>query len=1740
MVNKCVMSITLNLLATAADSAPYATMAAGSDPEAVEDPVATGDAKTQSQPSNHTPANLHHSHYIGLPYQDHNYGAPPPPTPPASPPPKLQPVSPSKKLNGFLDSSNVSTLSNATNSADDGVTRCICNFEHDDGYMISCDQCLSWQHVECMGLDRNNIPERYFCEKCEPRSVDVQKAVALQTKKRENMSDSSSTDSEESTAVNPTTYTAISNSPTSLTLTTHHKNKKSKKKKRKREHSERSHKKKKKKHDKKSRTRSLSSELNLFDEDAQVAWIQSEHSDEYEDASKNEYTAELQKFLAAVKPDIECTVPHSRLRAQFADIGAVSIGRKGLIAKERIMEKQTILEYRGKVMLKKQLLTQTAFFSPSYRYTLFYSRFGNIDICVDARVYGNKARYVRRSCSPNTEVLHNTEGDLIRLFLVSCKEIPKDSEITIGFDISHKECPFPLECACGKKNCAVKKHHKHRHESGDRKKNHKNNHIKKEDSNSCGSHPAPLSARRRTVSPLRVSLSTQLVQNSVIDITPAKMTDDEEMQTEVDVETEENQPESNRKLTREERKMEAIMKAFEKMERTQKRRQQALDRLAIAKDNESPNKAKPLEEVAQTTDVIQVDQSNEETLISSLQQAEAQPNAAAKPPVVKRKKKTRYNSTPRRRTRNNSAASTISTEIKPLDQSLSSLPATPITSMPSFFSSNSSPARTHGVVGLINNNDRLLPLVSPVTCNSKHFKFPKTKKLFLNEWLNEKAQEACVDNPLSISTDPVDIVDSASPNTNSHSQLARSNSLSALVGKVGPEASLGSAKKRWLRLAMNEAGGGGGGDSPVGSGALSPSGILAGSAMSPKNETITPLKKRWLRISVSDDQSTALCSAATSASSSPLHPSLDTDCTLPSTSSVLSIYPKPNVSIAVEENLLTTVASSSLILKSSEDILKEDQKIETNHKQLGLVDYSNDLQTKCKEKNDSNQQDLQAVELIFSPAHKFQEGSGTIKPLPLALPAKKDFRKNSSIDSGLSVTTPMDISESPKYFPTDNVHNITDQNKIFNSSENAVVIVPRTLMQSEHAPLNELLTETKPSIEALHLHSKSDQNRPNRPSLSTERTLVSSEGSILAKAELDINKSLSSSHGTVYSLGSGDASQTDLQESVSSLSDFQQSWSSVSEYAVPGNSKSLNHMDKDHLGNDIIAQTAQGTMSDGLNVSQRVSPNTVRTLNFQSPKKIGPDSARSSLDDQTSDLSQSNYTSPKKRALMFIRESENPKTVFSAGWRDSASEKLPQRTEIENKLQENCLGEKTDGGKPVPSTPTSMSLNIGSGIPSVQPLPYPIEGVVTSQVNSGTVAPIAQLSHYPAGGAPVSSETGIHHPPCPVGSRPGVPVQSLSYSVGSANSTPVKVSHAGSSGLPEGTPPVTPPVGSQSPAGTPAVKKKVSLLEYRKRKTTAKPTPASSDPSTPVKSLTSSLSKSTENTPVKMPTTLATLPLFDTPPPVEKDISGKGLRLSTEAEKAISSLTSLLKDTGSKTDAGESRRSSVPVAENAVTQYKGLSEKMSHRIGPNHNLKRSHSPEPPPPPPNKKHNLQLHIPPPPPPKSKATVDSRGGFNNTDSTPPPPFGRQNSYQASPVASASARNNTGMQLYPQQSQYHASSSSSPRGHQTSLTYPVQSTRPSQVNSNQPLNTTFLGYHEQGNLAPAPTHQSQSTSQQYYNETYQVFPQQPTNVAPQGVPQGVNFQQQHRPQGAKPTFSKQSYGQSFSPRRGYYQSQ
>lgn len=86
-----------------------------------------------------------HDPYPSSLSQDHNYGARPPPTPPASPPPPMliRPGEGGVFVPGSQDEASrgttLSTSEDGSYGAD--ITRCICGFTHDDGYMICCDKC---------------------------------------------------------------------------------------------------------------------------------------------------------------------------------------------------------------------------------------------------------------------------------------------------------------------------------------------------------------------------------------------------------------------------------------------------------------------------------------------------------------------------------------------------------------------------------------------------------------------------------------------------------------------------------------------------------------------------------------------------------------------------------------------------------------------------------------------------------------------------------------------------------------------------------------------------------------------------------------------------------------------------------------------------------------------------------------------------------------------------------------------------------------------------------------------------------------------------------------------------------------------------------------------------------------------------------------------------------------------------------------------------------------------------------------------------------------------------------------------------------------------------------------------------------------------------------------------------------------------------------------------------------------
>ncbi|XP_074862197.1 histone-lysine N-methyltransferase SETD5 isoform X3 [Carettochelys insculpta] len=451
------MSIAIPLGVTTPDTS-YSDMAAGSDPESVEASPAVDEKSVYA--SRGYEATQRHS-YRGLPYADHNYGAPPPPTPPASPP--VQTIIPRAELNGLHSPDEENSGDSGSSSEGESIPSwCHCTLSQ-DGFLIKCDK--------CRGMSRGKV-------------------IRLRRRKQDNVSggDSSATESwDEELSPSTVLYTATQHTPTSITLTVNRvRRNKPKKRKRSMEKARTAPKAKKVKAFREGSRKSLRmknspSEAHALDENTAEGWENRIRlwTDQYEEAFTNQYSADVQNLLeqhlsaskefvgkiamldTINKTELACnnTVVGSQMQLQLGRVARVQKHRKILRAARDLALDTLIIEYRGKVMLRQQFEVNGHFFKKPYPFVLFYSKFNGVEMCVDARTFGNDARFIRRSCTPNAEVRHVIADGMIHLCIYALATIAKDTEVTIAFDYEYSICNYKVDCAChkGNRNCPVQK-----------------------------------------------------------------------------------------------------------------------------------------------------------------------------------------------------------------------------------------------------------------------------------------------------------------------------------------------------------------------------------------------------------------------------------------------------------------------------------------------------------------------------------------------------------------------------------------------------------------------------------------------------------------------------------------------------------------------------------------------------------------------------------------------------------------------------------------------------------------------------------------------------------------------------------------------------------------------------------------------------------------------------------------------------------------------------------------------------------------------------------------------------------------------------------------------------------------------------------------------------------------------------------------------------------------------------------
>ena len=122
-----------------------------------------------------------------------------------------------------------------------------------------------------------------------------------------------------------------------------------------------------------------------------------------------------------------------------------NIDNNGLYAGQDIKDRTKIIEYKGKILTKKQVEENSKFDNEKAIYLFNINK--KYDLDGDFKY--NTARLINHSCNPNCEVF----GTGLKVWVYAIRNIKKDEELTydygFGFDEDYKDFP----CKCGTKNC---------------------------------------------------------------------------------------------------------------------------------------------------------------------------------------------------------------------------------------------------------------------------------------------------------------------------------------------------------------------------------------------------------------------------------------------------------------------------------------------------------------------------------------------------------------------------------------------------------------------------------------------------------------------------------------------------------------------------------------------------------------------------------------------------------------------------------------------------------------------------------------------------------------------------------------------------------------------------------------------------------------------------------------------------------------------------------------------------------------------------------------------------------------------------------------------------------------------------------------------------------------------------------------------------------------------------------------
>jgi hypothetical protein len=122
-----------------------------------------------------------------------------------------------------------------------------------------------------------------------------------------------------------------------------------------------------------------------------------------------------------------------------------NIDNKGLYATKNIKSGKVVINYKGKLITKKETDTNPKFDNDKAIY--LFNLNSRYDLDGDFKY--NDARLINHSCDPNCEV----EGKGLKLWITAIKDIKKGEELSYDYGFGYDEDYKQFVCKCGAKNC---------------------------------------------------------------------------------------------------------------------------------------------------------------------------------------------------------------------------------------------------------------------------------------------------------------------------------------------------------------------------------------------------------------------------------------------------------------------------------------------------------------------------------------------------------------------------------------------------------------------------------------------------------------------------------------------------------------------------------------------------------------------------------------------------------------------------------------------------------------------------------------------------------------------------------------------------------------------------------------------------------------------------------------------------------------------------------------------------------------------------------------------------------------------------------------------------------------------------------------------------------------------------------------------------------------------------------------